>query len=158
RLRLDLRNSLQMLGEGSRILDQLRAMEATAEELGDQHTLGLVWSLMASYHFQIGNPTQAVDMGERAGAIGASLGNLTLQATSDFVLGRGYFSLADHRRAIDSFVNVVTALTGELVYDRCGLSFTPAISARAWLCLCFAEQGEFARGVAIEQESLALAE
>src|SRR5262249_19225179 len=100
-LRLDLRTSLQPLGDFDRIVHHLQEAEALARTLDDQRRLGRLWSGMSSYYWQSGDYERATVLGERAVAIAVALGDLPLRAASNQFLGRAYGAQGDYPRAME---------------------------------------------------------
>src|SRR5207248_1104005 len=73
-------------------------------------------------------------------------------------LGLVYHALGDYGRAIDVLAGITTSLDDDLSNQYFGgLGFASVRSAQ-WLALCFAELGEFARGVTPGQEAIRIAE
>jgi class 3 adenylate cyclase/tetratricopeptide (TPR) repeat protein len=157
-LHLDLRTSLQPLGEFDRIVHHLQEAEALAGTLDDQRRLGRLWSGMSSYYWQTGDYERATVLGERAVAIAVALGDLPLRATSNQFLGRAYGAQGDYPRAMECFTWTIGVLEGDLLHERFGLPYVLAVNARCWMAVCLADQGDFARGVGPAEESIQIAE
>jgi class 3 adenylate cyclase/tetratricopeptide (TPR) repeat protein len=156
-LRFELRNALLPLGD-ERILDCLNEAARIAETLGDDHRLGRVYAYLARYFFGISDHKRAVVSGQRALDLAASLDSFDLQVTTQFYLGVAYHSLGDYPRAIDILRKNVASLEGDLLYERIGLPYLPAVFSRTWLVWCMAERGEFAEGMIHGEESVRIAE
>src|SRR5712691_729418 len=93
---------------------------------------------------RVGDNDRALECGERAFAIIATLGDFPLQVTIHFRLGQIYHAIGDYRRAIDFFRRNVEALTGDLLRERfTGGPGLASVFSRAWLGLCLAEVGKF---------------
>src|SRR5205823_175437 len=73
-----------------------------------------------------------------------------------------YVARGDYPRAIEMFEGIVASLDGDRRYQRFGVhgvgSFVPSVYASLWLAVCFAQLGEFARGIALGQEGMRVAE
>src|SRR5882762_3880582 len=52
----------------------------------------------------------------------------------------------------------VRALAGEAMFERYGLTWFPAVVARAWLVWALADQGRFAEGLTYGEDSVRIAE
>jgi tetratricopeptide (TPR) repeat protein len=156
-LRFELRNALLPLGY-ERILDCLNEAARIAEILSDDHRLGRVYAYLARHFFGISDHKRAVASGQRALDLAAGLDSFDLQVTTQFYLGVAYHSLGDYPRAIDVLRKNVTSLTGDLLYERIGLPYLPAVFSRKWLVWCMAERGEFAEGMMHSEESVRIAE
>jgi class 3 adenylate cyclase/tetratricopeptide (TPR) repeat protein len=158
-LRLGLRTTLNALGEApGRKFDHLRRAEALAETLGDHLWLGRVYAEMGTDCRMIGDVDHAIDYGQRALTLAATLGHVGLQARTHQSMGRLYYDAGDYPRAVESFGWNIATLQGELLYERFGTSGSVAASSRAGLSLCHAECGAFTEGLAIAEEGLRIAE
>jgi tetratricopeptide (TPR) repeat protein len=156
--RLDLRDALFPLDEYSRLIGYLREAELLAKTSGDQRRLGWVSAHMAHYFCLTGDQPQAIDAGQRALSIAASLREVTLQARAHHTLGMIYHALGDYRRAINGFREAIASLDGGLLQDRVGMSAHTTVYSRAWLVQCLGEQGAFTEGIAIGEEAIQQAE
>ena len=116
-LRIDLRHALNSLGQFARMLDLLREAETVAETLGDQPQLGRVTAFLTVSLLPIG-ADRAVASGQRALAIGATLGDFELQVTARYYLGLAYHQFGDYARAIECFRTNVDVLKGDLSRER----------------------------------------
>jgi predicted ATPase/class 3 adenylate cyclase len=157
-LRLDLRNALWALGELRQMLDHLREAATLAEALGDQPRLGRVAAFMCRYLREMGDHASAVESGQHALAVAATLGDFALQVMARHFLGVAYHTLGDHRRAMAVLRSNVASLEGDLLRERLGQSGLPAVVSRAWLARCLAELGAFPEGVAYGEEAVRVAE
>ena len=83
---------------------------------------------------------------------------MVLQVRVMLQLGRVYYSLGDYRQAIEYSRKGVAHLEGDLLRERFGLVFLPAVNARVVLVECLAEVGAFTEGRALGTEGLQIAE
>ena len=157
-LRFDLRNSLHPLGELGRILDHLREAKALAEALGEQRRLGWVSSYMTQYFRLMGDPDRAIESGQRALSIAASLADFALQVATDTHLGPAYRDLGDYPRAVEILRRNVESLRGNLTHEPFRLAGLPSVISRTNLVWCLAELGEFTEGIALGEEGIRIAE
>jgi tetratricopeptide (TPR) repeat protein len=157
-VRFDLRNALLALGELGPMLDHLRQAETLAEALDDHRRLGRLYGYMAQYFNTAGDPDGAIVACQRALALAASLGDVTLQVGAYQHLGFAYFLLGDYRQAVEFLRQNVASLEGELRRERFGRTGLPAVVSRGWLALCLAELGEFVEGTTHGEEGIRLAE
>ncbi len=157
-LRFDLRNSLHPLGELGRILDHLREAKALAEVLDEQRRLGWVSSYMTQYFRLMGDPDRAIESGQRALGIAASLADFALQVATDTHLGPAYRDLGDYPRAVEILRRNVESLRGNLTHEPFHLAGLPSVISRTNLVWCLAELGEFAEGIALGEEGIRIAE
>jgi tetratricopeptide (TPR) repeat protein len=157
-LRFDLRNALLTLGETRRMLDYLREAATLAETLADQPRLGRVSAYMCRYFTAAGDHDSAVESGQHALAMAATLGDFTLQVMAQHALGVAYHALGDQRRAMELLRSNVESLAGALSRQRFGSLSLPAVISRAGLARCLAEMGAFSEGSAHAEEAVRLAE
>ena len=158
-LRLGLRPALNALGETpGRMLDHLRHAETLAQTLDDPLRLGQVYATMSSNCWDSGDFDRAIDYGQRALALAATLRHVGLQALAHLSLGRAYYDAGDYPRAVESLGWNVAILQGELRYERFDANGSVAVDSRAWLSYCHAELGAFTEGLAMAAEGLRVAE
>jgi len=105
-----------------------------------------------------GHPTEAIVFGQSAQAIAESLGDVPLQVAGNLYLGAACLRTGDYRRAEDLLGKVLQLLEGDLRRERFGLPGFPAVMARCYLTLIFADLGRFEEGIAHAQEAIRLAE
>ena len=96
--------------------------------------------------------------GQRALAIAVPLGDISLQVTAHFYLGRLYHALGDYHRAIALLRQNVALLTRDLLHVYFGLAALPSVQSRTWLAWCLAELGAFAEGMACGAEGVHVGE
>jgi class 3 adenylate cyclase/tetratricopeptide (TPR) repeat protein len=157
-LRFDLRTALHPLGEFERILGCLREAEDLARALDDQRRLGQMSVYLCHNLWMTGHPTEAIGFGQSARAIAESLGDVSLQVTGNLYLGAACLPTGDYRRAEDLLRKVLQLLEGDLRRERFGLPGFPAVMARCYLTLIFANRGKFEEGIAHAQEGIRVAE
>ena len=102
---IDLRDALYLplfvLGEHRQSLVHLREAETLATALGDQRRLGRLSVQMANTLLGMGDNAGALATAQRALALAAALGDLTLQAQPQMRLGHIYHTLGDYQRGLD---------------------------------------------------------
>jgi tetratricopeptide (TPR) repeat protein len=157
-LHLQLRWSLVPLGEYGRLAESLRRAASLAEGLDDPVRLGEISQSMTNFLRLVGDCAGALQAGRRARAIGAELGNRTLEVRATYQLGLVHRQLGAYDRAISDLRLVVDALTGELLYERFGEPSVLSVHARAWLATTLAEVGRFSEGLTLAEESIRIAE
>jgi class 3 adenylate cyclase len=156
-LRFDLRTALHPLGEFERIRGCLREAEGLARMLGDRRRLGQMSVYMCHNLWMTGHPTEAVGFGQDAQAIAESLGDGALQVTGALYLGAACLWTGDYPRAEQLLGKVLQLLEGDRCGERFGLAGFPAVMARCYLTLVFADRGHFPEGIAHGQEGIRLA-
>jgi tetratricopeptide (TPR) repeat protein len=157
-LRFDLRTSLFPLGEFERIAGCLGEAEGLARTLDDPRRLGQLSVYLCHNLWMTGHPTEAFAFGQSAQALAESLEDVPLQVTGNLYLGVACLGTGDYRQAEDLLLKVLQLLEGELSRERFGLAGFPAVIARSYLTLIFADRGKFEEGIAHGQEGIRLAE
>jgi class 3 adenylate cyclase/tetratricopeptide (TPR) repeat protein len=157
-LRFDLRTALFPLGEFERIFGCLREAQGLARALDDQRRLGQLSVYMCHNLNMTGRPTEALEFGQRAHAIGESLGDVPLQVTGNLYLGGACLRTGDYRRAEELLLKVLQLLDGNRGRERLGLAGFPAVMARFYLDCVLADQGKFAEAIIHGQDGIRLAE
>jgi DNA-binding SARP family transcriptional activator len=157
-IRLELRSSLNPLGDMTRLHEHLREAEALATKVGDHRRLGQIAAFMTQTFAVMGDHGAAARSGQRALEIATALGDLRLRVFANYFLHQSCYFSGDYRRAIDGLQWNIAALEGELQHERFGSSTYPSIVSRAGLAACLAELGEFAEGAAHGERAVRMAE
>ncbi len=157
-LRFSLRSSLQALGDHERVFEHLRDAERLASALEDQDRIGWTSAYLSQYLWRMGNPTQAVELGQRALTISSSLNDFALDVVSNFFMGQGYFNVGNYGAAIDHCRRNVAALKGDQIYNRLGLTGLPSVLSRIFLAWSLAERGEFEEAALHGKEAIKIGE
>ena len=158
-IRIDMRSSLQPLGEQAKVFERMREAEALAESLNDQRRLGQVSAYLSGYFIQAGNdPIRAMQQGQRALGIASAIGDFSLQIQANHFLGGANRLVGDFDRAIYHFKKNVDALVDDQIYNRFGLAFLASVGSRHQLALLLAERGEFAEAAIQGNEAVRIAE
>jgi tetratricopeptide (TPR) repeat protein len=106
----------------------------------------------------MGAHDQAIAAAQRALALATAGGDVAVHAMATQHLGFTYHGQGDYRRAIDCLGQTVASLEGVRPHERFGGMFPPAVNSRAYLAACHAELGTFAKGLALGDEGLRIAE
>ena len=157
-LRFELRNALWALGRCEAILNHLTDSAPLVEKLDDPVRKGWISVFRGASLWQLGRWEQAIETAERALDVSREAGDLSLEVAAHFYLGCPLMTSGNYQRAEEMFQKVVDRVSGELMHDRCGLPFVPAVIARSWLVWSFAERGDFVVGMKHAREALAIAE
>jgi tetratricopeptide (TPR) repeat protein len=158
-LRLGLRTALNALAEATaRLLGYLRPAETLAQALSDHLRLGRVYAEMSTTFWVAGEVDRAIDYGQRALALAATLGHVGLQAWAHLSLGHVYYDMGDYARAVEHLARNVATLQGELLSERFGSNGSVAATSRAWLSYCHAERGALTEGLTMAEDGLRIAE
>ena len=145
-LRLSLGTSLMPSGQYDRMFEHLSQAQALARNLDDQRGLGRASCYLTNYLWNMGDHAGAVDVGMRAVAIATALNDRALQVQARFYLSQSLSSLGDYQGAARLLEQNVASLQGDLLTERFGLHYAPAVNSRGWLAMCLAELGEFRAG------------
>jgi class 3 adenylate cyclase len=158
-IRIEMRSSLQPLGEQAKVLERMREAQGLAESLNDQRRLGQVSAYLSGYFNQAGeDPIQAIENGQRALSISSAIGDFVLQVQANHFLGTAYHAVDDYDRAFNHFTRNVEFLVGDQIYDRFGLAFLPAVGSRYQLVFLLAERGEFTEAAVHGDDAIHIAE
>ncbi len=157
-LRFELRQALQTLGEHQRVLDYLQEAETLAARCDDQRRLGWVSVYLTQYFGWNGEAERAAEAGQRALAIGSTLGDFGLRVVANFCLAQASFTSGDYRATKDHCRRNIDALAGDFLRERFGLTGLPSVLSFAYLARCAAELGEFAEGIGYASEAIKIAE
>jgi class 3 adenylate cyclase/tetratricopeptide (TPR) repeat protein len=157
-LRLDLYSAHFVLGQQERILHDLHEAETLAEALDDPHRLGRVSVSMAQYFLNARQYDRAMASSQRALTLAAATGDHHTPIEAHNFLGLVYFLQGDYRQAMDANRRAMALLEGERRDERFGQPVLPAVRCRTYLCLCLAEVGAFAEGMAVGEEGVHIAE
>jgi class 3 adenylate cyclase len=146
-IRIEMRSSLQPLGDQAKIFERMREAQRLAESFNDQRRLGQVSAYLSGYFNQAGNdPIQAIANGQRALSISSATGDFSLQVQANHFLGTAYYSADDHDRAFNHFIRNVESLVGDQIYHRFGLAFLPAVGSRIQLVFFGGARRVYRRG------------
>jgi tetratricopeptide (TPR) repeat protein len=156
-LRIELRHALVPLNATDKIGVHLGIAEQLAEELGDRPRLGRVLALLANCHFNLADYPRARDACVRAVDIARALDDGALEATTRMFLGMLSHQVGDYVAGAEIYRRFLRDANEGVVRERVGLSGLTLIYARAYLCICLAELGEFSAGFAIADDAMRLA-
>jgi tetratricopeptide (TPR) repeat protein len=157
-LRCDLYSARLVLGQFEHFLHDLRKAETLAEALDDPRRLGRVSVNMVQYFLMAGQYDRAIAFSQRGLALAAASGDPHTPIEAHSFLGLVYFLQGDYRQAIDANRRAMALLEGERHDARFGQPVLPAVRCRTYLCLCLAEVGAFAEGMAVAEEGVHIAE
>jgi tetratricopeptide (TPR) repeat protein len=157
-IRLDLRSSLNPLGDMTRLHNHLREAEILAKDLGDKRRLARVAAFMTQTWAVLGDHRAAVQSGQRALNIAIALDDLELRVFANYFLHQSYHFTGEYRHAIDGLRWNIASLEGDLLYERFGSSTYPSVVSRAGMATCLAELGEFPEAAAHGEAAVRIAE
>jgi tetratricopeptide (TPR) repeat protein len=157
-VRLELRNSLQPLGDLRAAAGHLREAERLAATLGDSRRLGWTQAYMSQYLWTTGDSAAAAPFAQKALGAGENAGDTGLRVAAGIYLAFISHTLGDLRRAQTVLEQVLHALERESAREAFGANEDPAVLARCYLAWCLAERGAFDAGLAEGQTGLRAAE
>src|SRR5262244_3880306 len=156
-IRLELRQTLNQLGEVARALERLLEAEALAERLNDDRRRGRACAFMTTIHVQLGEPDEALASGTRALAIAGRLGDLRLRILTTSYLAQAYNVRGEYEWVVQLATDNLGELPTDWVYEFFGTSQPASVADRCCLMLSLAELGRFVEAVEPEAEALRIA-
>jgi class 3 adenylate cyclase/tetratricopeptide (TPR) repeat protein len=153
--RLELRVALVPLGRYHDALEVMREAETLATRLGDRARLGRVLAdICARLRNVTGEHRRAIEVGERALAIGTESGDRALELEARYRTGQAYFAIGDYRRAL----GLLSSRADESTESDRQRSPLFASWSRIWLALTLTSLGRFAEARSHAQQALEIAE
>jgi tetratricopeptide (TPR) repeat protein len=153
-VRIDLRHALIPLGALDRIAAHLEVAERLATALGDRARLGRVLALVANCHFNRADYAPGREACAQAETIARELDDATLEATLVMFRGMLCHQTGDFAAGAEHYRRFLRDANEGVVGERVGISGLTLIYARAYLCICLAELGQFEEGYAIAEEAI----
>jgi class 3 adenylate cyclase/tetratricopeptide (TPR) repeat protein len=158
-IRLELRSSLLLLGEGRRLLERLREAEVLAERLNDDHRRGHVCAFITRANAIFGELDEAVAVGTRTLELARRVGDVSLRMLGTIGLEQAHYYRGDYARVVELAIdNLTAAPVGESVHSSFMDPVPPPIYDRFWLVFSLAQLGQFAEATEYETEAIQLAE
>ena len=156
-VRFDLHMSLFALAEHERMRRHMEAAEQIAVAIGDRHRLARALSLLCPALRATGETQRSAEVGRRALAIAAEVGDRHLEEDASFWLGQTHSTLGDYRGAEELYRRTITPLPLDLTAEAARALPHFASNARAWLVSSLAQLGRFAEGVTLGEDALRVA-
>ena len=157
-VRLELRQVLNVLGEGRQMSQCTAEAEALAERLDDNGRLARVWAFLTTVHSQRGEMDEALLKGTRALEIAQRLGDLRLCIPAVACLAQVHYYRADHERVVGLVSDSLAGFPADLIQEDFGMPAPASILTRYWLVMSFADLGRFADAAGRAAEVVQLAE
>ncbi len=156
-LRFDLVVPNLQLGQLPQIVSLLREAESLAEKLADEQRLARAFSHLVNYFYLTGEPSKAIQYGERCQAIGHALGDSGLQELARRYMGHSYHAQGQYRQAetvLRENLDVLGATSASwLEPDRLS-----DVSSSAWVAWAMADVGDFPTALEFAEKALTTAE
>jgi DNA-binding SARP family transcriptional activator len=157
-LRVDLRHALLPLAEFDTFGSHLHVAEGLARELNDRARLGRVMAFLGNYYWWLSELARGEDYCRRALAMAREDGDMALAALAAMYLGLVHYAQGQYTDGARIFRRIVAATGDAVGPERVGLAGLTALYARAYLCMCLAELGEFEEGYPVAEATVPLAE
>jgi class 3 adenylate cyclase/tetratricopeptide (TPR) repeat protein len=142
-VRLDLRPPLLQLGRLDDIHRLSQEAATMAEQIGDEARQARAYSYLINYHYLRGEPTRALEYGERCLGIAERLGDRVLVSIARRYMGHAYHTLGKGRQAVRALQDTAETLASDLARDPGANAVTAYVSTCAWLAFALADLGEF---------------
>jgi class 3 adenylate cyclase/tetratricopeptide (TPR) repeat protein len=142
-VRLDLRPPLLQLGRLEEIRGLSEDAARMAEQIGDEARQARAYSYLINYHHLRGEPTRALEYGERCLGIAGRLGDRVLISIARRYMGHAYHALGQARQAVRALQDTAEALAEDVARDPSANAVTAYVSTCAWLAFALADLGEF---------------
>jgi DNA-binding NtrC family response regulator/tetratricopeptide (TPR) repeat protein len=157
-LRFEVRHALTPLGRVHRTLEHLRAAEALAVGLDDQHRIARAMSFMANCLVLEGRYREALVTGAKALTVARDLDHHGLQIAAQIYIARARVGRGECGVAAELFREIVHFLDVRPFDDAIGLPVLPAAFARSNLAAALADLGAFGEAEAHANEAARRAE
>src|SRR5499427_6592599 len=156
-IRVELRQTLNQLGDFARALERLLEAEALAERLNDDRRRGRVCAFMASHQLLRGESDEAIACGTRALAIAGRLGDLRLRILATGYLEQAHFNRGEYERVVQLATDNLAVLPADWVYEFFGAAQPASVYDRGQLMGSLAVLGRFADAAEPEAEAIRIA-
>ena len=152
-LRLELRDTLQALGEMDRVLDHLSVAEKLAAALGDDTRRSRVAAALSNTFFSKRWLDRAVETGTQALRFSEVQADVALQVSAHLRLGAVYYQLGDYRQAAGLLRRAIDLIGDGQLHERFGLTGLGSVMGRFWLVKSLIELGEFSDAMVWAREA-----
>jgi class 3 adenylate cyclase/tetratricopeptide (TPR) repeat protein len=142
-VRLDLRPPLLQLGRLEEIKGLSEEAATMAAQIGDEARQARAYAYLINYHYLRGEPTRALEYGERCLAIAGRLGDHVLVSIARRYMGHAYHALGRGRDAVRALHENAEALAADVARDPNANAITAYVATCAWLAFALADLGDF---------------
>jgi tetratricopeptide (TPR) repeat protein len=157
-LRLDLRQSLFLMNELTKVWRYLEEAEELARTLDDPRRLGWVSAYMSGHHWHTGGHVSEIrTFALRVEGIAERLDDVPLRIAAQYYLAGASHLSDDYRAAERVSRKFVESLRDQPIRERFGLAIFPAVVSRAHLARVLVELGEFDEANAHGHEAIRIA-
>lgn len=152
-LRIDIRNSLFILGDFQHGLKFLEEAKAAADALNDQGRLGTLFNLITAHWNLAGDAERAIASGNEALIHTKALEYRDLNIVAHYFLGGSYHNLGQFDQAIGELKQALS-LIGNRKYELFGTTGIVSAVCQSWLARCLAQVGNFGEAVRYADEAI----
>jgi class 3 adenylate cyclase/tetratricopeptide (TPR) repeat protein len=157
-IRLELRNPMLFLSQLDRLHTHLRVAESLAKSLGDERRLGWVDVQMLLCLWASGERQRAVELGERAFAMGVALGDRAIQAQARHRVIQALYCLGRYRQVLDWARDRISGADGTPPHETFGMAGPSAVLDTNYMIGALAELGEFGEGATLAESAIQVAD
>jgi len=156
-IRLLLRNAFFLLGDFDKLYATLREASRIAEQLGDRRRLGRVLNFVATYHALIGQHDQAIAACKRALSLTSE--DRDLNIVSHYYLGQSYHFTGQYDDSLNVLDRVLDRVSNERYkFERFGTASILSVMSRMYMAQCWAQLGDFEKGLSIAGQAIQIAQ
>ncbi|HEX7926345.1 MAG TPA: hypothetical protein VF678_02065, partial [bacterium] len=157
-LRLLLHQAYVPQGRFGDLLQHMTSAEAAAHALDDAAALAQIHAQRGYYYFLLGDFRSALQPTADATRFALRAGELTARVTANYYAGISRYAAGDLHGAITVLQDTIDTIPEAQWFNRFGSAGLPASIARVLCGLCMAELGDFARGLPLAQQGIAITE
>ena len=157
-LHLEARNILFLLGDSKRVAAHLHDAEALTERLGDEQRTARVLNFLNSYYGLAGDPERAIQIGQRALALGVIQADLASRTVTHYYLGAAYNKTGQYDLAANALLSGIKNIGAEHRHERFGTAAVLSVICRSHLVQCLAAMGRFSEGEEFGREGMQIGE
>ena len=152
-LRIEIRNTLYILGEFRQGLRYLEEAQPAAVALNDQGRLGMLFNFMTAHWNLSGDSERAITSGMQALHHTTATEHLDLHIVAHYFLGAAYHSVGRYDQAVSALERALT-LIGSRKHETFGTTGIVSAICQHWLVRCLAQLGEFGRALPYGEEAI----
>jgi class 3 adenylate cyclase/tetratricopeptide (TPR) repeat protein len=152
-LRIEIRNTLYILGDFQQGLRYLEEAQPAAIALNDQGRLGKLCNFMTAHWNLSGDSERAIASGMQALHHTKALEHRDLHIVAHYFLGAAYHSVGRYDQAVNVLERALT-LIGSRKQETFGTTGIVSAICQHWLVRCLAQLGEFGQALAYGEEAI----
>jgi tetratricopeptide (TPR) repeat protein len=152
-LRIEIRNTLYILGEFQQGLRYLEEAQPAALALNDPGRLGKIFNFMTAHWNLSGDSERAIASGMQALQHTNAPEHLDLHIVAHYFLGAAYHTVGQYGQAIDVLQRAVSLIESRK-HETFGTTGILSVICQHWMVRCFAQLGEFARALPYGEDAI----